>query len=189
MVRHKGRFVMGMGIDYGMGRTNIDVETGIRYGVISQNSVLQAWADSSEPDYGPATCPKCGGEVIESHLVNNEGDRWPKLYSHSVEDYACESCEVYLDASDAFGEEPLAWTFDSDGYRLVDCLDNDIMILKSPFYTFAQLCSPCVPGAGNIDSPDPEGAKSYCLGHDWFEDGKAPYPVYSVETGEEVRHG
>jgi len=26
----------------------------------------------------------------------------------------------------------------------------------------------------------------YCFGHDWFEDGKAPYPVYSVETGELV---
>jgi hypothetical protein len=26
--------------------------------------------------------------------------------------------------------------------------------------------------------------KAYCLGHDWFDDGRAPYPVYSVETGE-----
>ena len=40
------------GIDYGMGTSNIDHNTGIRYGVISQNEVLQAWADSSEPDYG-----------------------------------------------------------------------------------------------------------------------------------------
>ena len=24
----------------------------------------------------------------------------------------------------------------------------------------------------------------YCFGHDWFERGKAPYPVFSVETGE-----
>jgi hypothetical protein len=41
-----------MGIDYGMGMTNIDKSNGIRYGVISQNEVLQAWADSSEPWYG-----------------------------------------------------------------------------------------------------------------------------------------
>ena len=40
------------GIDYGRGMSNIDHETGIRYGVINQNKVLQAWADSSEPDYG-----------------------------------------------------------------------------------------------------------------------------------------
>jgi hypothetical protein len=41
-----------MGIDYGMGASNINPLTGIRYGVISQNEVLQAWADSSEPYYG-----------------------------------------------------------------------------------------------------------------------------------------
>lgn len=48
--------------------------------------------------------------------------------------------------------------------------------------TFAQFCSPCVPGAG--DSPLADGVKTYCLGHGWFEDGKAPYAVYSVATGE-----
>ena len=37
------------GIDYGMGLTNIDLKTGIRYGVINQNRVLQAWAEESEP--------------------------------------------------------------------------------------------------------------------------------------------
>jgi hypothetical protein len=29
-------------------------------------------------------------------------------------------------------------------------------------------------------------AKGYCFGHDWFEGGKAPYPVFSVKTGELV---
>ena len=40
-----------MGIDYGFGKTNIDLDTGIRYGVINQNEVLQAWCDSSEGVY------------------------------------------------------------------------------------------------------------------------------------------
>lgn len=31
---------MNAGIDYGMGKTNIDQETGIRYGVINQGEVL-----------------------------------------------------------------------------------------------------------------------------------------------------
>jgi hypothetical protein len=30
------------------------------------------------------------------------------------------------------------------------------------------------------------GVRTYCLGHDWFEDGKAPYPVYRVDNGELV---
>ncbi len=51
--------------DYGMGLTNIDKETGIRYGVISQNEVLQAWCDYSEAYYGEPHCPKCGDEADE----------------------------------------------------------------------------------------------------------------------------
>lgn len=41
---------MTRGIDYGGGQTNIDHETGIRFGVIPANDVLQAWADSAEDD-------------------------------------------------------------------------------------------------------------------------------------------
>lgn len=50
---------MGAGIDYGFGTTNRDPATGMRYGVISQHGVSQAWRDSAEPDYGAATCPDC----------------------------------------------------------------------------------------------------------------------------------
>ncbi len=177
-----------VGIDYGMGRSNVDKENGIRYGVISQHTVGQAWYDDAEPVYGPPTCPKCGGEAVESFKVNNDDDeRWPKLYSHSVEDYACESCEHYLDSGDVYGDEPLGWEYKEEGYELTDCLDSDIFVLKSPFYTFAQFCSPCVPGAGNLNHPMEEGVNCYCLGHDWFEGGTAPYPVYRVKTGELVQ--
>ena len=37
------------GIDYGLGRSNKNPLTAIRYGVISQNEVLQTWCGSSEP--------------------------------------------------------------------------------------------------------------------------------------------
>ncbi len=177
---------MSAGIDYGMGTTNVDRTNGIRYGVISQHSVLQAWADSAEPDYGEPHCPKCGGDVIEAHKVNNAGEPWSRLYSHSCEDYACENCEHYLDTADVFGDEPQGWNYEGDGYQLTDCLDSDIFVLKSPYYTKAQFCSPCVPGAGNLDSADDDGVQTYCLGHDWFEDGKAPYRVFSVETNQEI---
>ena len=33
-------------------------------------------------------------------------------------------------------------------------------------------------------TPDANGAKAYCLGHDWFdEDNPCPYPVYRVSDG------
>ena len=170
----------GPGIDYGLGSTNIDRETGIRFGVISQDDVLQAWADSSEPDYGEPTCPNCGREVIA-----HDGDKHGEYEGHFA-DFACESCEQSYETGDCYGEEAIGWNYEGDGYKATDCLDSDIMILKSPFYTLAMFCSPCVPGAGNLNSASDDGVKSYCFGHDWFEEGAAPYPVYSVETGELV---
>jgi hypothetical protein len=142
---------MYKGIDYGMGQTNIDTSTGIRYGVISQHEVLQAWADSSEPIY-------------------------PEDLEHE------DDCD-YNEMAEAIGYE-----YTGDGYEASCGEDGDIFITKSPFYTYAQFCSPCAPGACYLMTPvEPDPAnKCYCFGHDWFEDGKAPYPVYSVKTGKIV---
>lgn len=171
-----------IGIDYGRtSGTNRNSATGIHYGVISQHSVLQAWADSAEPDYGELTCPKCGRNVV-AYDVEKHGD----YDGHGCNDYACESCGSYYDSSDTYGDEPIGWNYSGDGYMLADCLDSDIFVLDSPYYTFASFCSPCVPGAGNLDSPNESGPKTYCLGHDWFESGEAPYVVYSVATNEIV---
>lgn len=170
------------GIDYGLGQANIDTDTGIRYGVISQNSVLQAWADSSEAEYGEPTCGKCGNPAI-SACDTPETSEWEEL---GPGDYACLECKRVFWSDEAFSDEPLGYSYEGDGYKLTDCLDSDIFVLKSTYYTFAQFCSPCVPGAGNLDTPCENGPKTYCLGHDWFEDGQAPYPVYSIETNERI---
>ena len=134
------------GIDYGRGVTNIDAETGIRYGVIPMNAVLQAWADSAEPNYG----------------------------------------EEVLDREDLDGVEPYSYDYEGDGYIANQSDDNDIFITKSPYYTYAQYCSPCAPGACYLLNPCKDGERAYCFGHDWFEDGKAPYPVFDVKTGHVV---
>lgn len=174
------------GIDYGLGQSNVDKETGIRYGVISQNSVLQAWADSSEAEYGEPTCGYCGNPAVDASTLSDEQTEECEK-DRGCADYACLNCKKLFDSSDAFSDEPLGYSFEGDGYSLTDCLDTDIFVLKSPYYTFAQFCSPCVPGAGNLETFCANGPKTYCLGHDWFEDQKAPYPVYSVETNEEVK--
>jgi hypothetical protein len=146
----------GPGIDYsGGGNVNRDAETGIHYGVISQNEVLQAWADSSEARF---PCEDC------EHNVDNEG---------------CDDC---MDC------EPLEYTYDDEGYVCQQSADDpDIFIIKSPYYTFCGYCSPCAPGTGYIMSTREEGIKAYCFGHDWFDDEKAPYPVYDVKTNLEVK--
>lgn len=177
---------MGQGIDYGMGRTNIDHATGIRYGVISQHSISaevfdDIWRDGA--DYGDPTCPKCGDPVGAS---DDAPEDVQELDWFDHKDYYCQDCQDCYWSDSVYSEDPLGFSYAGEGYELADCLQNDVFILKSDFYTFARFCSPCVPGAGNLDSADPDGAKTFCLSHDWFDDGKAPYPVYRVSDDTEV---
>jgi hypothetical protein len=178
------------GIDYGNGSSNIDPETGIRYGVINQNAVLQSWADSSEADYGPPTCPKCGNEAIsitdesapdftESVDGWEMGSRYP--------DHVCLACKYAFDSSEAYGEEPLGFYLDDGEYKATADEYGDIFILESPYFTYAQYCSPCAPGACYLANPvDENGPRAYCFAPDWFDDESCPYPVYRVDTGELV---
>lgn len=156
-----------LGIDYGNGLTNIDIDNGIRYGVIHQNEVGQAWCDESEPVYGLIDCHKCNKEfdLDTSHFV-------------------CPHCNN----EDFDFIETETFEFTDSEYQAFSDSQGDIMVTKSPYFTYAQFCSPCAPGAVYLMSPvEPnDNNKGYCFGHDWFEDGRAPYPVYSVETGEIV---
>ena len=160
---------MSKGIDYGMGQTNIDHANSIRYGVIHIHEVTQAWCDESTQIYSDA-CPYCG---------NGEGMEAGKT---------CPSCERELKDGDFDCQESMGCEYNDEGYVARQGGDSpDIFITKSPYYTRAAFCSPCAPGAGDLSHPCDDGAKSYCFGHDWFEGGKAPYPVFSVETNEEVK--
>ncbi len=165
-----------VGIDYGLGKVNRDA-SGIRFGVISQDEVGQAWADSSEPVYPDPCCPKCGGKVVPS-------EEWEE----ADKDFHCQSCEQSF-WSDAVYGEPSGFAVNDKEYS-ASCGDcGDIFILRAPFFTYAQFCSPCAPGACYLANPLDEPCdnnRAYCFGHDWFEGGVAPYPVYSVETGELV---
>jgi len=170
------------GIDYGMGQSNIDKTNGIRFGVISQHSIHPDLIDTFEADYGKPHCRKCGNEAVEY----DEEKHSEYQEDFGCSDYACESCERIFDSSDAFGEEPLGHSLDDGEYKATMGADGDIFLLKSPFYTHAQFCSPCAPGAGHLAHPCEDGPKTYCFDHDWFEEDEAPYPVFSVRTGEPV---
>ncbi len=170
-------------IDYGFGKTNIDKETGIRYGVISQNEVLQAWADDSEAYYGKPEefeCPECGHE----HECGVNEVEWG-------DKTICQKCGEEFEIELPDFAEPISHFYDSDGYSC-ECGDSgDIFIMKSPYYTYGPYCSPCAPGSVYLTDAhkhDPStGIQGYCFGKDWFEDGKAPYKYYDVKTGEEVK--
>ena len=180
-----------MGIDYGRGMTNINHKTGIRFGVIPQHEVLQAWADSSEavyPEVEDQECPDCDGSGQDPEAdAESEGGE-------------CDTCggTGRIDGDDEF-LEPMGFEYAQEGYRATCGEDGDIFVIESPFYTLAPFCSPCAPGACYLTSgitPEKaavdelreqfDGAAAYCFGHDWFEEGRAPYAVYRVDTNELV---
>jgi hypothetical protein len=198
------------GIDYsGPGATcNRDAETGIRYGVISCNSVGEGLYEAQEMDYGrpeEMECPDCE-QAFPVACEWGDGVTCPHCGEGQV-----------VDLPDMV--EPCGWYVDDGEYLISNCLDNDAMIIKSPYYTYAQFCSPCVPGAGNLDNPyEPHGhakeqialvrhiapnaegeafkshaeeagfVKTFCLGWDWFDEhSPCPYPaIFRVEDGEPV---
>lgn len=161
-----------MSIDYGLGKTNIDTKTGIRYGVISEHEVGQAWYDESEAYYGSPHCPKCGTEL-----------------DTDIDDgHECE-CGYTIDwiGDECYGDEPHSQYIDNGEYSATCDNSGDIFIIKSPYYTKCAFCSPCAPGAGYLTS-EGDDCKAYCFGPDWF-DGEPPYTVYRVSDDSLVFKG
>ena len=160
------------GIDYGLGRTNIDSETGIRFGVINTHN-LPYWYDSSEPTYSPY-CGACGNELPED--TDSEEIKTCPHCEHEFEEF--ERDEIYQQDSPGVYQE--------EGFECAESESFGVWFTKSPYFTFCKFCSPCAPGAGDLGSPIDGGIKTYCPGPDWF-DGKAPFPIFSVETEKEIK--
>lgn len=172
-------YVHYRGIDYGSSCTNIDTETQIRFGIIPQHDIIDQWAEISEPEYGEMACPYCGSFCIEETKVHDR--------------MRCDDCAEIFHIDDIFGE-PTHYIYDQDGYKLIQRADDtDIFVVKSPFYTWAQFCSPCAPGACHLHYPLAETSrhpdnKCYCLPHSWFNDEIAPYDVFCISDGTKLLH-
>jgi hypothetical protein len=180
-----------IGTDYGNGQANINPETGIRFGVIPVNALAgEAW-DSLEAQYGDPHCPKCGNEVKAEASDDDPDTSDYERKRGACGDYHCDDCRLLFDGEDAFPDEVTGYLLDSDGYKgIVHCNDGDLFVTESPYYTHATFCSPCAPGACYLLTPtNKQGPRAYCLGHDWFEGDKAPYPVLRVSDGSFVKPG
>ena len=95
----------------------------------------------------------------------------------------------YVFGSDGvYSDKVVSWTYQHEGYTLQTYLDStEVLVIASPYYTYAQFCSPCVPRAGTLDTPlseDSGAPKTYCLDRTWFYDEQCPYPYWVVGTGE-----
>jgi len=176
---------MSRGIDYSPpGSTvNRDPSTGIRYGVIPLGR-LGEFAHESFEDRYDAACPHCGDEVPEDTHFTADNRPAGKQYGFWT---ICLSCEKPFEEEQQYGDEPSARECSDGEYDAHVDSSQDVWFTRSPYFTRAAFCSPCAPGACYLANPREDGERTYCPGPDWFDDeNPAPFPIYSVATGELV---
>lgn len=194
------------GIDYGRGTSNLNPETKIRFGVISQHalnpeSAQELWQSGTDLDY-EAFIDEAKAKIRSALSDYFSDTKWGNDKKSKLD----QAAEDAFDAiSDSLGEQyegtgdcaRMLW--EKEGYKIQTDSSGGVWVMSSPYFTYAQFCSPCAPGACYLTMPldvphDAEDKalagfednKCYCLGSDWFDDNKAPYPIYSVETGKPI---
>ena len=179
---------------------NYDEKTGIHFGVISPNSICHETL-SELCDKSVDTIYEESKEDFTNQIENILNDNG---FSIGQID------EVLTPAIDCFNEN---YNNDNHGYEYEDKeyilhISDDnfgIFVIKSPYYTFTRLCSPCAPGAGDLDNPilldtieqkipnfynvfsQDNHVKAYCLPKEFFDDeySKIPYRYYRVDNDKE----
>lgn len=179
---------------------NMNLDTGIHFGCISQNTLepesLMSLIDDAEDvlytssleefkeDLKTAIEEKSVLEFLKFNYMDES------LVDEDFDTIVFEWCQSYQN-------DYHQWYYQDEEYEMDFSEDmNCIIILKSPYYTYCRGCSPCVPNAGDLDSPvtpdDYENdnkvgffysslKKAYCLPDEFFEDDKAPYKYFEVE--------
>lgn len=138
---------------------NYNPETGIRYGVVALGS-LSEWAFDEFFHNGRNLTYEA---ALSEAKAEHDGEWDDAAEQDFADSYECD-CEQYeLETTDddgnplklglsCLGGAPLVWVFES-AYQC-DCAQ----------------CSPCVPGAGDLDTRrDPSGVGTYDLPPNWYE--------------------
>ena len=177
---------------------NIHPETSIRYGVISDYSLdpdvvqelfygsqardltyeaalrqlrheAEAEADAYEEEVKVAIAEEDYGLLSNDRYVERRVEQmWEAMGYDSAEDYVEQSVENR--AANIHIEEPeIEGEYEGVKYR-ISWLGGDPLVwtLESPEVGLFDLCSPCVPGACDCDSPNPEGYLGYTVPETWL---------------------
>jgi len=179
---------------------NMNLETGIHFGCISQNTLdtdalmglidnsADVLYDSASDEFKEDLKTAIEEKTILELLTNNYMDE--SLVDEEYDTIVEEWCQGYQN-------DYHQWYYQDEEYEMDFSEDmNCIIILKSPYYTYCRGCSPCVPNAGDLDEPvtpedyendDTTGflysgiKKSYCLPDEFFDNDIAPYTYFGVE--------
>ena len=133
--------------------TNTNTETGIRYGVVSLNSL----ADWVSDEFFNNGTNETEVEALADWKAENP-DATDDDEQEFWETAEFEECNYSLKTDDGLKLE-LSYL---GGAAL-------IWVLESPHIAQVSLCSPCVPNAGDLNSKNSGGFDCYDLPSDWFD--------------------
>ena len=172
---------------------NINLETGIRYGIISAHSLDQDLVHDllyhigedltyAEAELEASNIAECEAENIEEEVriaIAEAGGFTDREYEDiseewvekAYEDLGCDGREDYIQRrigeqmDNYYCEEPIT-AFTYEGVKgQTTWLGGALLVvvLESPYTCTRHLCSPCVPGSIDLDSPEHQDG---CLGYD-----------------------
>jgi len=181
---------------------NFDEKTGIHYGVISPHSISSYALDDIYQNGDDPYWENMMQEIKD--LVSN----MIESTAYTISDDAKNQIIDILtdDLSNGYENPDGQMDYETDEYTLHVSGDNfGIFVIKSPYYTYTKQCSPCAPGAGDLDNPitldeierkapnfynvfSPDNhVKAYCLPREFFDNeyAKIPYRYYRVDNDKE----
>lgn len=175
--------------------SNINPDTGVRYGVVALQSLDPDLADRLM--YGPQASNLSYDQAYEEARDKAEtsaAERAAELGfvhgSRDWDDYVEDQVDLALDEfSDTYqsSEDVYAGVLNGITYR-ISWLGGApfLWALQSPeIVGVRSLCSPCIPNAGDLDSGlDPQGYPCYGLPADWYA-----APVEQLSLNLEIAHG
>jgi hypothetical protein len=178
---------------------NINSETGIAYGVVNGNTVPML-ADDIFSSGDSTTFAAYKSEMendIRAALASVVEERTGKdRTARIVEAIDCaELVDSILDSglNDSLEFDEEEYDYETDGAKLhLGWLGGAplIWVLDSPFVTYAPVCSPCVPNAGDLDNLSTDGTTGgvlcYCCPPDCFDTEDESADTFEVSGETEI---
>ena len=149
--------------------TNINYETGIRYGIVAANNL------------DPEIVDQMQREGIDVHYEEAKSDLWDAIKRSCGDSMSDRDSDDVADLavermSDHWQEDEPVHRFEIDGVKgQTTWLGGGLLIFFffSPHILKGRLCSPCVPGALDLNNLDPDGYEGYAPPNDWFYKDRA----------------
>jgi len=116
--------------------------------------------------------------VVPLSILNQEIVFWELKPVYPCDQ--CEGCGMIGECPECDFCEPEFWEYKDDDLHFWLDEQNDIWVIKSPYYTQCRECSPCAPNAGYVDEQDDNGLITYILPPEYFEHPE-DYKFYKVK--------